>query len=364
MIIPNMGYLVLYSLTLIPLFLYSFTLIDLNLTFFNHPLWELFREKVIYIGWFRRDISWNIYLILVVLLFFFNWFLTKKYKRFNPLAIALLVSAVLLMSYPFLSHDFFNYMFDARILTFYHKSPYIFTALDFPLDAWTRFMHWTHRTYPYGPVFLVVSLVPSFLAGNKFILNFFGFKLTFFLLYFLAVYFLNKLNRKWAVYFATHPLIIIEGLINSHNDLMGLTLSVIGGYYILKNQSVKGRILLLLSGGIKYITMPFIFLTKDKKWINLLVFISAILALLYLKVTSEFHPWYALSLFVFIPFFPDFIFKLQIFFAGLLLCYYPYIRFGKWDGQLKDAIIFWFLVINAVYLLVPVIWSRIKLLRR
>ncbi|PIS15534.1 hypothetical protein COT62_03170 [Candidatus Roizmanbacteria bacterium CG09_land_8_20_14_0_10_41_9] len=359
-----MAYLVLYSLTLISLFLYSFTLVDLNLTFFNHPFWELFREKVIYIGWFRRDLSWILYLVLILLLFLFNWFFTNRYKKFNPMIIALLVSIALLMSYPFLSHDFFNYLFDARILTFYHKSPYLFTALDFPADAWTRFMHWTHRTYPYGPTFLIISLIPSFLAGSKFILNYFSFKLMFFLFYFLAVYALNKLNKKWAIFFATHPLVIVEGLINSHNDLIGVCLSILGGYFILKNQNLKGRAIFLFSAGIKYITAPFVFLSKNNKSINTIIFALACLVLVYLKITSAFHAWYALSLLVFIPFFPNLISKLNIFFIGLLMSYYPYIRIGEWSSQIEDTIIFWFLIINVIYLAVPVIWSRIKLTRR
>jgi len=85
----------------------------------------------------------------------------RNFKRYNPLLISILIGVGLLFSYPFLSHDLFNYLFDAKIVTFYHQNPYILKALDFPSDPWLRFMHWTHRTYPYGPSFLFLTLVPS-----------------------------------------------------------------------------------------------------------------------------------------------------------------------------------------------------------
>jgi len=344
-----------------------------------------FREQIIQIGYFHRDISWAIYLIFIIILFIFHKWFIAHHKKVNIHYLLIGMSAILLFSFPFLSHDLFNYMFDARILTHYGKNPYFFKALDFPADKWTRFMHWTHRVYPYGPVFLLLSLIPSILGWGKFTLTLFLFKAIFIGLYVLSVILLAKLNKKWAITFATHPLILVEGLISSHNDLVALSFAVIGIYFLYKNKNKWGRVFFLLSFGIKYVSLPVFFLRapmpkgigaffkKIKDYIfnhsskksilerlqqnqNVFLFIMQILVIYYVIYTGEIQPWYFLALLAFIPFLNDFINKLWIFFFGLLLSYYPYIRLGVWDMvkgvNVKHAIIYVFLVINIIYLFI------------
>ena len=347
--------LIIYSIILFFLSVYSYSLIDPNLTFFQTHWWEIFRAKMVYFGYYQRDLSWFVYLSLIILLFIFHLYFLKKHKGFNPLKIALLISGVLLISYPLLSHDFFNYLFDARIVTYYNHNPYLKKALDFPSDPWLRFMHWTHRTYPYGPVFLLISLVPSFLSLGKFILSFFFFKLTFAGFYILAVYYLAKLDKKAAVFFATNPLLLIEGLVNSHNDLIAVALAIIGIYYLLVSKlQFNARLLLLLSTGIKFITLPIVFLSKQKLIWNKIIFAFTGGILIYLSLKSEIQPWYFLNLFIFLPIIRS-INRLDIFFLGLLLSYYPYIRLGGWDTvekiNLKNSIIIIFFVANVIQLI-------------
>lgn len=358
--------LIIYLITLFTLSLYSYALVDPNVTFINHPLWNQFRNIVLPLGYFQREQSWYIYLILIVLLFIFHFNVLKHFKKYQPLNIALATGIILLFSYPFLSHDFFNYLFDAKIVTFYHQNPYLQKALDFPSDPWLRFMHWTHRTYPYGPVFLGLSLIPSFLSFGKFILSFLFFKATLILFYVLSVYFLQKMNKKWAIIFATHPLILVEGLVNGHNDMFALSLGIIGIYYLLNSKSsqIQSRLFLILSGGIKYITFPLIFLTKKNSKINALLFAVIILILTYLSISSEIQPWYFLALFIFLPYYEVLLSRFNLFFAGLLLSYYPYIRLGGWDSadkvNMKHQIIFWFFIINAVVILLQILRARLK----
>ena len=384
----------LYIISLLTFSIYSYSLIDPNITFFQTKWWELFREKMVYFGYYQRQTSWLVYLTLVILLFIFHCFFSKKYKQFNPLKLALFIGAILLISYPFLSHDFLNYMFDARIVTFYQQNPYLYKALDFPTDPWLRFMHWTHRTYPYGPIFLWITVIPSFLSLGKFVLSFFFFKLTFVIFYILAVFFLNKLNKKYAMFFATNPLIIIEGLVNSHNDLIGVSLAIIGIYFLfhpprhsntpprhpersegssvayftlspfarffghlrslrMTKGEVVARLFFILSLGIKFITFPItLLMRKNLKW-NKVIFAFLIGIIIYLSIESEIQPWYFLNLFIFLPFFVQSIKRLDIFFFGLLVSYYPYIRLGGWDSldkiNLKHIIIGIFFIINITY---------------
>ncbi len=328
---------------------YSYVLIDLNLTLFNSPLWENFRSFVIRLGYYQRDLSALIYVAFILIFFVLHFYTVKKYKRINIGLLSLTIGIIFLFSYPFLSHDFFNYMFDAKILTVYHQNPYLKVALDFPDDTWLRFMQWVHRPYPYGPTFLPITLIPSFLAAGKLVFNFFLFKATWILFYLATVYCLEKMNKKWAVIFATHPLVIIEGLINSHNDFIALSLVLIGYYFLVKKKAIWGRIILLISGGIKYITAPFIFLSlKGKSKINLIIFGLLALTLVYLSFWQEIQPWYFLALLGFLPVYEELIDRLTIFFAGLLFSYYPYVAYGEWSRAanitLKHLIILTFFI--------------------
>lgn len=347
--------IIFYFLSLIGLTIYSFALVDPNFTLINSPIWTSFRDLMIGLGYFQRYWSWIIYLIIIFLLFLFHYFFIKKYKNYSAFFLSIGIGLITLFSYPFLSHDFFNYIFDAKILTFYHLNPYLYKALDFPQDHWIRFMHWTHRPYPYGPTFLPITLIPSFLGMGKFVLHFFFFKALFIGLYIATVYQLNTKNKKWAMIFATNPLIIIEGLVNAHNDIVVITLALIGICLMLSKKKLLSIVLFILSAGIKYTTIPLIFLSEKNKKQNYLVFFGVLALLLVLVFTRDIQQWYFLTLFVFLPYYEDILMKLNIFFGGLLLSYYPYIRLGGWDSiekiNLKHIIILIFLIVNIIFIL-------------
>jgi len=355
----------LYGIILFATGIYSYFLIDPNITFFQSPYWVQFRDWVVYLGYYRRDISWIVYLTLLILLFALHFILVKKYKHQSVILLAAFVAILGCISYPIFSHDLFNYLFDARILTHYGKNPYLFTALDFQGDLWTRFMHWTHRTYPYGPTFLPLSLIPSFLGVGKFSATFLLYKFMNSMFYFLAVFFLNKKNKRGAVFFATHPLIIIEGLINAHNDMIAVSLGLMGIYLLEKKYNIWSRILFLFSAGIKYVTAPIVILAPSlhiSRYMKLL-FTFQIALIVYLCYRMEIQGWYFLSLFVFLPYFAGFIENLSILFAGLLLSYYPFIRLGAWTADtvlMKRYIIFVFIGIQIIYTLSLLVLKKIN----
>lgn len=350
----NLLILVLYFLTLSCFTIYSYALVDPNITLFNHPIWAIFREIMVQLGYYQRFWSVVIYLFLVVSLIIFNLYFWKNYKKYSPIKIAVLISVCLFLTYPFLSHDFFNYLFDAKILTFYHKNPYFFSGLDFNGDPWLRFMHWTHRKYPYGPGFLLISAIPSLLGIGKFFITYLLFKLLFIGSYLLAVFSLVKINKRIALFFATQPLLIVEGLGSLHNDFIAVNLAIFGIYLItVSKKRFLAGILFFLSSSIKYISFPSFFLFFDKKIFNYLALFLQLLVLIYFSFFQEIQPWYFLNLLIFLSFFEMFVINLSIFFAGLLFSYYPYIFLGGWDSNekilLKHQIILFFFVLNCLY---------------
>jgi hypothetical protein len=283
--------------------------------------------------------------------------------------IGLMIAAILCLSYPFISHDFLKYMFDAKILTQYHQNPYLMRPIDFSYDPWLRFLQWIEQPFRYGPVFFAIIIIPSFFAAGKFLLSFIFLKMTFVCFYIAAVFVLRKMNKKWAFIFATHPLLLVDGLINGHNDLISVSF-LIFGIYFLSRKKILPRVFFILSIGIKYLSLPVIFITKNRNSIfNKLIFFS-LLILPYLllnqffgnKFGAEIQTWYFIILLGFIPYFEGIINKLLITFIGLLLSCYPYIYLGKWEQingfAIKHIIILSFSFLNLILFFVIPSWRR------
>ncbi len=162
-----------YGLGLLALTIYSYSQIDLNLTLSSNAVYQSFQQTMIWLGYFNRPLSTTIFLVLVFLLFAIYYLLLRLVKQGRLeerqfWILVILTLGISVFAYPAFSHDIFNYMFDARIVTTYGLSPYQYKALDFPADLWIRFMHWTHRYYPYGPTWLLLTLPFSFSGFGKF----------------------------------------------------------------------------------------------------------------------------------------------------------------------------------------------------
>ncbi|MCL4390465.1 hypothetical protein M1345_03705 [Patescibacteria group bacterium] len=195
-----------YLLVLAVLGVYSYSQIDLNLTLLQTPWFLSFQHLMIQLGYFNRLLSTAIFAGLLLLLFLFYLLLLRQKPNLFILVAGVVV--LTLFAYPAFSHDFFNYLFDARIVTHYGQNPYFFKALDFPTDTWTRFMQWTHRTYPYGPIWLALTVPLSYLGFGKFILTVFNFKIMFAAAYVGSVVLIKKLSGvKNALFFAANPLV-------------------------------------------------------------------------------------------------------------------------------------------------------------
>ncbi len=325
--------LVLFPAALFGLIIYSYALVDPNFTPVNHPYWTVFRNLMVQFGYYNSAVAGPVYLALVGIVTYCHIVFVRNAKSVSPSFILVSIGILAVLSYPFLSHDLFNYMFDARILTYYGKNPYLFKALDFPSDDWIRFMHWTHRTYPYGPTFLPFTLVPSFLSFGKLVLNFVLFKAFFFMAFAVSGIALYRMNKKWGVYFMTSPFIIIEGLVNAHNDIIAVSAAIVGIYFLWRGKAVWAGLLFLFSGGIKYITAPFLALLKDGKKTVRLVLVVTMGILGYFTFFSEIQPWYFLVLLGILPYYETLIDRSTILFTGLLLSYCPYIRSAGWGDE-------------------------------
>lgn len=373
------------------LFLYSFVQVDLGLTLTRTSLVTTIQRSFQYIGYFQRPLSTYLFLGILLLLFLSYgmglWLAAKnKLDRRVVWKAIIVMTVVLAFSYNAFSYDLFNYIFDARILTHYHLSPYLFTALDFPTDKMLGFMHWTHRTYPYGPAWLVLTVPLSFIGFGYFIPTLVLFKFLMAGFFLLALFYLEKILLKVApsdallglIFFAFNPLVIIESLVSAHNDIVMMSIALMSIYFLVSKRYLFAFVLLLLSIGIKFATgllLPLfiiiVFFERKKVALNWgqifpIFILTMIIGLLAASGRTTFQPWYLLYLLPFAALTPrKFFILIPAFILSLaaLLNYVPFLFSGNWDPPVPGIlhqINMGGVVISC--LLVAIIW--IKQLRR
>jgi hypothetical protein len=358
--------LVLYSLLLLGLFLYSFVQIDLSLTISRVEFLQNIVRSFQQIGYFQRPLSTALYVCILILLFiFYGVFLylsKKKILQKKYIWVLLGISAVLLtFSYTAFSYDIFNYIFDAKIITHYHQNPYLQKALDYPHDPMLSFMRWTHRVYPYGPVWLGLTVPLSFIGLQFFLPTYFLFKFLMTAAFLGSCYFIGKILQKVAperevlglVLFGLNPLVLIESLVSSHLDIVMMFFSLWALYVFIKNRFLLSYGLLILSIGIKFVTVfiaPIFLLLqlwlKRGQKINweiaiVMMLIPMIIGVILETTRGNFQAWYLLAVMPFAAFLahryyiviPAFIIS---FFA--MLTYVPFFFTGNWDPPIPTLL--------------------------
>ncbi len=239
----------------------------------------------------------------------------------------LLVSLILSFSLPFLSKDIFTYIFSSRILLFYKQNPYLTPPTTFlGQDLWVDLAHNIDRPYLYGPISLFFSSLPSLLFGpNRLIPIFFFTKFINWSFFISAGYLLYKKSPQKATYlWFLNPLLILELLINSHNDIIMITLFIFA--YFSKN--IFLYILSIASKFFSLIYLPSIFFkTQTILKLNLLLAIFII----YFRGSQL---WYYTWAYMLLPFIKlkkrtfALIFMLQ--FALIQNTYYLFITNHNW----------------------------------
>lgn len=350
-------FFVLWIASLGALSIYSFTQVDLALTQVGVGTLPQIQRSLQYIGYFMRPVSTGIFISILLLLFitylFSLWGVAKEKITRRSLYVVITISAfVLSFSYSALSYDIYNYIFDAKIVTVYQENPYTKKALDYPEDPMLSFMHWTHRTYPYGPTWLVATIPLSYAGMGNLIPTFLLFRIFSAIVFIglayvveqIAIYSKRKKPLFYLATFALNPLVLIELLLSSHNDNLMLFFGAAALLMYLERKYILSGVALLISVGVKFATLvalpAFILyklIVRKKENYDLLFAILTIflmLATIAATIRTNFQPWYLLY-----PLLPAVFLSRRVivivpivllsFFA--LLEYAPYLYTGNWD---------------------------------
>ncbi len=256
----------LFSIVLFVFSVFSYSLVDHNLVLMTNSfyqafqvwLWQTFFVDGVLMAW--------IYFFFIFALFIFYLHFLEKLKKEKKVVrhlikekyflIFFLVISPLFFSYNFLSHDVFNYIFNARMVVVYGANPHTTTALAFSNDLWTRFMHNTHTVAPYGYGWTYLSLLPYSMGFGKFTLTLLAFRvwsiLSLVLLYFSLQHLSQSLSKRYLSFYQLalvflNPLLLIEVIMNYHNDLWMMSLAVFAVSFLVRLVTRKNRVIVGLS---------------------------------------------------------------------------------------------------------------------
>ena len=335
-----------YLFFLIIFTFFSYLFIDPNLTYLHFLYTDFyFSNRLLF------TITYILFIIIFYVFYFYILTLSKKgIISLLQLKKLLKFSSIgLIFSYPaMLSFDIFNYIITAKTIFFYRENPYIVMPIEFLNEPFLSFTRAANKIALYGFSWIILSGVPYVLGFHNFLLILFNFKIFIILFYILTLVVFYKISKNIYSFtlFALNPLVLIETLVSSHNDIVMMFFALSSFYLLKKNKLFFAFLSLLISIFIKYATLfllPWfllvVFLKLRKKvipWENIFKFssFSMLLAFLLSPLREEIYPWYFIWFLSFFLIYPiKKITLLVIFFSfGLLLRYVPFMYLGTYFG--------------------------------
>lgn len=347
---------VLWGIAAVLLFLFSYTQVDLGLTLTEANLYQVIEKAFQYIGYFQRPLATGIYLA-IVLIFFVLYGATIHLVKKNRISgrsfwwTVGVLAAVLVLSYPAFSYDLFNYMFTAKTVLLYHKSPYEVIPLQFTgVEPWLSFMRWTHLPSAYTPLWIALTL-PAYLLGfGYFLLIMWNIKLLVAASYIITVLFIGKILSKiepqrrllGMAIFAFNPLVIFETLVSGHNDMVMMALAIAAYHLYTQKRRLASFFTLSLSVALKLMSamiIPVFFIGWQRKF----ALWAMIIGFLIIGSQREILGWYVLWLVPLYALLPSLEWATVVgtgLSLGFVLAYAPYFYYGNYDPPVQ-TIKFW-----------------------
>ena len=247
-------------------------------------------------------------LIIVLVIIQLFWLIRSNRLVINRRfwVISTIIVIIFGLCYPFLSRDIFSYLFGTKILYCFHHNPYTVPPLAFQAtDLWLGFTHNVEKTYAYGPVYILYTLVPFLLFScDKFISLFFSLKVMNGLLFVISGWLIWEITRdkRFISLWLFNPFLLLELLANSHNELVMVSL-LFCAFYLIKNKTkIFANSLFALSIITKFISIFFLPLFLYKKlWSESYFKLMVLLLTLFVLFRGN-MPWYYIWVYMALPF--------------------------------------------------------------
>lgn len=196
-----------------------------------------------------------IYLFVLYLLSLINW-QELSFKTGEIWGLGLVLALIAWCILPANSADIFAYIGFGRVAGVYHLNPYIHNYSEIS-DFYSRYA-WFDDSMPYGPLVLPIIMLAGVLSQLNIIVSLYFLKLVGLVLYGCSAWLLYKilqplkLNTEYSLFlFAFNPFMLLELIINGHNDTLLILLSLSAIFAIQRQWYVAAMGMALLSACVK-----------------------------------------------------------------------------------------------------------------
>jgi hypothetical protein len=196
-------------------------------------------------------------------------------------------------------------------VVFYHSNPYLHPAWDFPGEPWLSFMNNIEARTPYGYVWTGLSSLVYLAVLGDLQVGMLAFRLLSIGAYLAIGWSIGSITKKeWkaASWFLFNPLVLLEVVMNMHNDIVMMAFFMVGlawFYRFRKHRLVMAGVILIigwiLSVYTKTVTViiPGVYLIHRglRRWLSIDWFgllALAFIGIMFVDGSRRFYPWYLL----------------------------------------------------------------------
>lgn len=305
----KINYKILFLVTCIIMMIPSVIYLCKNKTILNFTEWFTFflHNPSNYIESVLGALIYGI--LFILLIYFYFKILKNSNQEFTSIKkvifFVLTVALVFGIMVPFTSSDVYYYMGTGWLNCHYGENPYYTSVHEVRMqnlgdEILQRTGVWENQVVVYGPLWVLICKILSFLSFGKVTLCLYVYKISAILVHVFNTIIIYKITKKkkFALLYGINPFILFEMITNVHNDLYLIAFILIALYFLLKKKNIYLTIIFMaLATCIKYVSVlliPFMVLyyLKDKK-ISQKILYSFLYALLFIFIMLAVYLIYA-----------------------------------------------------------------------
>lgn len=255
---------------------WAFLILCIGLLFYTNLRNSLFTNE--------RIFSFTLMGIIVILLTIFYYLLIKHRSKIfrtkkQMIFFIILIACIFTCMIPHSVKDVYSYIGCGWTAAHYEENPYFMSAQQVQekyhiQDAMYEKIAnvWKNEPMIYGPLWTLISTVLTFLSFGNPILALYLFKIFNLMMHLLTCLFIYKITKKkmLVLLYGLNPVILLEGLMDAHNEIFMITLIIIAIYYTIRKKNLWLSVLFIaLATAVKYfaiLILPFlvIYLLREK----------------------------------------------------------------------------------------------------
>lgn len=163
--------------------------------------------------------------LLIILYFYHLFFKRKIVAAWRPLLVTFtFLCLALSLVWPLTSSDLYSYIYQARVWSVFGLNPYLYSYSSLAQDYFFFALnnHWSFRTTPYGPLFMILTGAWTYIAHSSFLGSLLGLKIFLASLNVVVGILIYRFRFSLSSFYlyAFNPLVLFEVAINGHNDVM------------------------------------------------------------------------------------------------------------------------------------------------